>query len=76
MNERLTELYRSCRSKEALVSQEQYQSADVLLGTEVEKFAKSIIQECARVYWSIDDGDIHTKYVRALKKHFGVEDDV
>ena len=47
MNERYKELYKSCRPKEALASQEQFQSADVLLGTEVEKFAQLIIQECA-----------------------------
>jgi hypothetical protein len=46
MNERLTELYRSCRPKEALASQDQYKSANVLLGSEVEKFAELIIQEC------------------------------
>ena len=45
MNERLKELYRSCRPKEALASQDQYQSADVLLGSEVEQFAESIIKD-------------------------------
>lgn len=38
-----------------------------------EKFAKSIVRECARVYWNIDDGELHDQYVEALKKHFGVE---
>jgi hypothetical protein len=47
MNERLIEIYRSCRSKEALASQDQYNSANVLLGTEVEKFAESIVRSCA-----------------------------
>jgi hypothetical protein len=37
------------------------------------KFAELIVRECAQVYWSIDDGELHTKYVQALKKHFGVE---
>ncbi len=46
MNERLTELYRSCRSKEGLASQDEYKSADVLLGTEVAKFAELIVREC------------------------------
>ena len=47
MNDRLTELYRSCRPKEALASQEQFQSANVLMGSEVEKFAELIVRECA-----------------------------
>jgi hypothetical protein len=38
MNERLTEIYKSCRPKEALASQEQYNSSNVLIGSEVEKF--------------------------------------
>jgi hypothetical protein len=49
MNQRLTELYRSCRPTEALVSQDQFGSANVLLGTEVEKFAELIAQECVEV---------------------------
>lgn len=40
---------------------------------ELEKFAELIVRECARVYWNIDDGEIHGEYVEALKKHFGVE---
>ena len=46
MNNRLTELYRSCRPKEALASQDQFKSANALLGTEVEKFAELILAEC------------------------------
>ena len=38
------------------------------------KFAVLIVRECARVYWNIDDGEIHGEYVKALKKHFGVEE--
>lgn len=49
MNEKLTEIYRLCRPKEALKSQEIYQSANVLMGSEVEKFAELIIQECMRM---------------------------
>ena len=37
------------------------------------KFAELIVRECARVYWNIDDGELHDEYVKALKKHFGVE---
>ncbi len=38
-----------------------------------EKFAELIVNECARVYWNIDDGEIHGDYVKALKEHFGIE---
>ena len=38
------------------------------------KFALLIVKECARVYWNIDDGEIHGEYVKALKEHFGVEE--
>jgi hypothetical protein len=38
------------------------------------KFAEKIVRECARVYWNIDDGEIHGEYVNALKEHFGVEE--
>ena len=38
------------------------------------KFAELIVRECARVYWNIDDGEIHGEYVKALKQHFGVEE--
>jgi hypothetical protein len=41
---------------------------------EVKKFAELIVRECARVYWNIDDGEIHGEYVKALKEHFGVEE--
>jgi hypothetical protein len=39
----------------------------------IEKFAELIVKECARVYWNIDDGEIHSEYVKALKEHFGIE---
>jgi hypothetical protein len=41
---------------------------------DLEKFAELIVKECARVYWNIDDGEIHSEYVKALKEHFGVEE--
>jgi len=41
--------------------------------TALEKYAELIVRECARVYWNIDDGEIHGEYVKALKEHFGVE---
>jgi hypothetical protein len=49
MNERLIELYRSCRPKEALASQDEFKSANVLLGSEVEKFAELLIRECVDI---------------------------
>jgi len=39
----------------------------------LEKYAELIVRECARVYWNIDDGEIHGEYVKALKEHFGIE---
>jgi hypothetical protein len=39
-----------------------------------QKFAELIVRECARVYWNIDDSEIHGEYVKALKKHFGVSE--
>lgn len=73
MNERLTELYRSCRPKEALISQDEYKAANVLLGTEVEKFAELIIRECIKAY---NDDGYQTEYEQDQKvlKHFGVEE--
>jgi hypothetical protein len=41
---------------------------------DLERFAELIVRECARVYWNIDDGEIHGEYVKALKEHFGVEE--
>jgi hypothetical protein len=38
------------------------------------KFAELIVEECARVYWNIDQSETHTEYVNDLKKHFGVEE--
>ena len=85
MNERLIEIYRSCRPKEALASQDQFKSANVLLGSEVEKFAELIIRECGQVLVNntpvvdlVEDWD--KGYDRAMNdcihhiyEHFGVE---
>ncbi len=46
MNEKLTELYRASKPKEALASQDEFKSANVLLGSDVEKFAELLIKEC------------------------------
>jgi hypothetical protein len=76
MNERLTELYRASRPKEALASQDEFKSANALLGSDVEKFAELIVKECAGIYSKIDNGNSHMgtdDYLTALVKHFGVE---
>jgi len=70
MNERIKELYRSCRSKEALASQDQYNSADVLIGSEVEKFAELIVRECIEI---VDSGYLIGP-ANQLRQHFGVEE--
>ena len=81
MNERLTQLYRLCRTKEALASQDEYKSANALLGSEVEKFAELIVLECANHCDLLLDHKISSEWSRgthdcsrAIKKHFGVEE--
>ena len=70
MNERLTELYRSCRPKEALASQDEFKSANVLLGSEVEAFAKVLIEESIKI---MKENDYHGEWLgEKLKEHFGV----
>jgi len=44
MNERLTAIYRASRPKEALASQDEFKSANALLGSDVEKFARLLIE--------------------------------
>jgi hypothetical protein len=67
MNERIRTLYKSCRPIEALASQEKFQSADVLLGTEVAKFAELIVRECS-------DLVMNDENAFDILKHFGVEE--
>jgi hypothetical protein len=77
MNKRIRELVRQA-----------VESVDIVTGNEslddelakmyipaefTKKLAELIVRECARVYWNIDDGEIHGEYVKALKEHFGVE---
>lgn len=81
MNERLKDLYKSCRPKEALASQEQFNSDNILLGSEIEKFAQMIINECADIcnkiyfdrYPDAEDFE-RSEEGDAIKKHFGVEE--
>lgn len=72
MNERLTELYRSCRPKEALASQDEFKSANVLLGSEVEEFAKVLIEESIKI---MKENDYHGEWLgEKLKEYFGVKE--
>ena len=65
MNERLTELYRSSKSKEALASQDEFKSANSLLGSDVEKFAELIVKECASLAYDGPSG---------ILEYFGVKE--
>lgn len=69
MNQRLIELYRSVRPVEALKSQDIYESANVLIGSEVEKFAELIVRECALVVHK----KTGPKSALDVLEHFGVE---
>ena len=51
----------------------QYKESIQMWDEHIEKFAELIVRECAKVFWNIDDGELHEEYVKALKKHFGVE---
>lgn len=64
MNEKLTALYRASKPKEALASQDEFKSANTLLGSDVDKFALLLIKECAKF----------TDHPEELYKHFGVEE--
>ena len=75
MNERLTELYRSCRTKEALASQDSFKSADVLIGSEVEKFAKLIVEECGvALSPMLRDMVSRGQAFDLIKEHFGLKE--
>jgi len=75
MNQHITQLYESCRTKEALESQRQYQSANVLIGSEVEKFAELLIRECASRVDNIlrEKKDGGGTMGDEIREHFGVE---
>jgi hypothetical protein len=74
MNERLSELYRACRPKEALVSQDEYKAANVLLGTEIEKFAELIVKECIELNKQELAFNAFERMLNRYKEHFGVEE--
>ena len=66
MNERIKELWDQAAKLETDPSWEGQTKF-------MEKFSELLIRECAKVYWNIDDGELHSEYVNALKEHFGVE---
>ena len=68
MNEQIRELL-----KQATKEVDPHDRVWVFSKVDQAKFAELIVKECARVYWNIDDGDLHDEYVKVLKKHFGIE---
>ena len=66
MNELIKEFYRASRSKEALASQDEYKSADILIGTEIEKFAELIVKECTKRSEELGQPELG----KGLMKHF------
>jgi len=72
MNERIKELYEQSLIRET--GKDHAGNPMLVIKQNPEKFAELIVRECARVYWNIDDGEIHGEYVKALKEHFGVEE--
>ena len=73
MNQHIVEIYRSCRSKEALASQDEFKSANMLLGSEVEKFADALIEDC--IHTLRNNGyDDAAKCLHDV--HFGMDDHV
>jgi hypothetical protein len=72
MKEKLTELYRASRPKEALASQDEFKSANALLGSDVEKFAELILKECIDI---ANDTRYDGKVVaNRIKFVFGIEE--
>lgn len=51
--------------------------ADEEFGDELEKFAQLIVDECARMCWSVSEaenkGYTVSECAKAIRKHFGVE---
>jgi len=77
MNDLLVKIYRSCRPKEALTTQDEYKSDNVLLASEVEKFAELIVRECVKIAYQNDVAKFtRDGYVigQEIEKHFGVEE--
>jgi hypothetical protein len=81
MNKRVIELYRSCKTKEALASQDEYKTSDVLIGSEVSKFSELMVAEVISVLQKRYMGDLNRedqevmRCIEDVKKHFGVENE-
>jgi hypothetical protein len=79
MNKRVIELYRSCKTKEALASQDEYETSDVLIGSEVAKFSELMVAEVISVLQKRYMGDLNRedqevmRCIEDVKKHFGVK---
>jgi len=79
MNKRVIELYRSCKTKEALASQDEYKTADVLIGSEVAKFSELMVAEAINVLQKRYMSDLNRedqevmRCIEDVKKHFGVK---
>jgi len=68
MNERIRKL---ARQADVHILPDESEYGHTIIG--LEKFAELIVRECAKVFWNIDDGELHEEYVRELKKHFEVK---
>ena len=73
MNERLIQIYRACRSKEGLASQDEYKSANTLLGSEVANFAESLINDCIQ---TLRNNGYNEAAECLHDVHFGMDDPV
>jgi hypothetical protein len=69
MNKRIHELVRQCGGYHIDDDGEEGKAA-VLVGKDVEEFAKLIVRECIIV---LDEDDGATHHTELLKEHFGVE---
>ena len=73
MNERIKELWDKAATASAAYPSGQNNSWETQVNF-MEKYTESVIRECAKVYWGIDNGEQHSEYVDALKKHFGIKE--
>lgn len=79
MNERIAELIKQAGGIQ--YDEDGDELTAILVGTDLEKFAESIVKECARVFESEVDtwkqmdpyqGSIKRQGTKAIKQHFGV----
>jgi hypothetical protein len=72
MNKHLSEIYRASRPKEALASQDQFQSANALLGSDVDKFAELLVKKCAYLVNDYQRTTGYTDYAKMLCREFNI----